>query len=110
MAALLDGAGDHFAQLVLRQPFGEWIERQQAHFGLVVLTVEPSDTWVGHFPAATAVPRFGREEHMLSLAELFAHEGLVEPRGAEIVVALAHEHANASFAEAATGAVDLDDL
>ncbi len=108
--AHFEGERDHAPQLVLREAFGERVERQEAHFGLVFFAIEPGDAGVGHFPAAAAVAWFCGEEDVLAFAEFFAHEGLVEPEGAEVVVALADEDADLAFAEAGAAAIDFDDF
>jgi hypothetical protein len=67
------------AHLVLRNSFGKRIQRQQPHFRLVLGAIQPGHSRVGHFPAAASKARFGRQQHVLTLAKLVAHEWLIEP-------------------------------
>ena len=101
---------DHAPHLILREAFGERVERQQPHFGLVFFAVEPGDARVGHLPSAAAVTGFAGEEHVLAFAEFFAHERLVEPEGPEVIISLADEDADLALAEAAAAAIDFDDF
>jgi hypothetical protein len=45
---------------------------------------------------------------MLPFAKPIAHERLIEPRAAEVVVSLPHEHADRAFAEPAAPPFDFD--
>ena len=94
----------------LLEAVGEWVDGEELGAGPVgVFCVEPLDAGVGHFPAAARTARLGREKHVLALAKFIAHERLIEPNRAQIVVAIADQHTDAAFAKTAGSGVDFGD-
>src|SRR4051794_6478158 len=110
MAEILERGSNHATNLVLREPFGERVQWQEAHLRLVLGAIQPSNSRVRHLPPLSAESWCARQQHVLSLAKLFPHERLVKPHGTKVLAALPNQHAHGGFSETAATRVDLDDL
>src|SRR3954452_18822505 len=110
MAILIERIADHATHLVLRQTFGQRIERQKPHLWIVVCAVKPCHARMRHLPAAPSMPRLGRQEHVLPLAKLLAHKRLIKPKRPQEFIPLLYQNTDDALAEAAASTVDFDDF